>query len=1411
MEDVRRRAARVGGSGARGRSTRCRYAGTCFLLVTLGVAAIADAAPPAPTPALVRLGDHELRVGPPWVRGAGPLEAEVRGWVFDAPGGPGAADPPLRLAFLRDSFYFRDEDDLRGFLSDNVDALGKRGGEVVPSTMLVAGVPSEVWRFDDGEGDTVFDVVTYNGELVFLIVVRCPGRITGLPAAVRTLLSSLSLGGKPWSERRLSGAAGTGTGTGKGAAKVGAEGGPAPLASLHERVPKPAWPRVAATPEAPAPAPGRTASPSPMASPAPGPSAADVSARRTAARIAAMQRLGGAVPAQVPAYTDASVVNKAQWAGTVSMAMEGMRLVHGDMNEEEESRFERKWLPLLDHPDQAVLDWCNRANPLLGQLLATRTSLAQAAQEFDAAQLEATAAAGLGDAVGVSDAMEGAAIAAGLLRSLQARLDAVTAEIVALGEPPDAAAAKEGARRRHRKAFALLAPLPIEGEWEDGEGDRTVVKVLRTFDDGLLLVYVAPKTLLEEARRLGVSTAKPGLRFEEEGKGIAVVPGLLDLMEVWEPLGDGRFAALEWTLVPVVTVRDVDQAGQAELTSYTPPNDLDPRPKVVRSDLRLVDPSPKEVPLLDGTTWKQVEDLARSEGDAKASKYRQFKKERPGDYRDGLAGRFTQSRESVRARIMAGYRLTDLEEDVRVAKLMAADRAERAISSPGGPPVDTEALKRKLVAEAEARVRKERQDFLAEIERRVDAELSGEPLASPTRGPSTSGAPDASARESAERAAEEARQKEQVAFHEANVLYFQQNIESLERRIPDEKDPKALVALQRDLLYQRDALQRERDQMETIRTGEPVRTRTELDALNMQMMAQQGRADADRWEAYGRLLTQAPRVIALAPPEEQDALRDFFYRQLDPKAVARGDVEKMARLTKVIGEKVVGRLEEASGRADEKAVDASRDLAYVESVKAVADNSLTLLSLGGGTPVVMTYQAATGFLEGGVGEAVKRTVSGFNVATEIASAAIDGYQKGVLDNLESYAADPQRVKLDESRSGWAGAAWGAGEAAAMAVVMHLGQQAFGVGGSPGRRAGDGGAGGRRPTFGDAMAEVRFRQAQEDGRSLVRAFQDRAAALAAAGKSRAPRDQLAALRAEAEAAYRAVKTSFHAKMQLNALGRSGDTKTIHAYQSLDRSAMRRLQTRFQQRMAAQGWSEQTYRTFSNSASKGKAGMDIDLGAVEPARSIRQGDRWVPNPAHAEWRRSLTQRSPGGLVFSRSPQDLQKAGQHELEQAFREVYGRPSGEAFVNFTTSYHPEAYRDPAWLGKSWLKTAHVAEIDPRWAQQATDVTGYKVNSLPKEHPSLGRYEALQEQCRGIVKDFDTKLAPLLSKAKNPEAAAHMKQLREVMDRFARNEIGPVEADRTIRLLTGGEGMAGVQDRFRVMVQGLAGPMASKR
>jgi hypothetical protein len=244
-----------------------------------------------------------------------------------------------------------------------------------------------------------------------------------------------------------------------------------------------------------------------------------------------------------------------------------------------------------------------------------------------------------------------------------------------------------------------------------------------------------------------------------------------------------------------------------------------------------------------------------------------------------------------------------------------------------------------------------------------------------------------------------------------------------------------------------------------------------------------------------------------------------------------------------------------------------------------------------------------------------------------------------------------------------------------------------------------------------------------------------------------------------------------------------------------------------------WGDQPFRTFSNSASCGRAGMDIDYGVNSPARYLRdENGIFQSNPEYFNWLRGITQNGR-----RRSSYDLEQAGQRHLEDAFAEVVGqgRNTREAFVNFTTPGHSEAYADQAWIGAGNRPTACFDNIDPRWVQQAADVTMFKVNGLPAGHPALPHYLDLQEKCRTLVKDINTKLAginplaPGRVGAGSPLAAAnqgmqdHIMRVRNIMDDFANNRIGPIQAERALNEMTGGEGLPSVVREFGDLLVGM--------
>jgi hypothetical protein len=156
--------------------------------------------------------------------------------------------------------------------------------------------------------------------------------------------------------------------------------------------------------------------------------------------------------------------------------------------------------------------------------------------------------------------------------------------------------------------------------------------------------------------------------------------------------------------------------------------------------------------------------------------------------------------------------------------------------------------------------------------------------------------------------------------------------------------------------------------------------------------------------------------------------------------------------------------------------------------------------------------------------------------------------------------------------------------------------------------------------------------------------------------------------------------------------------------------------------------------------------------------------------------------------------------------------------VNFTTSMYAESYEDLAWLGKSEMPHADFDFINPTFAQQAADVTSFKVlhnpndpvpakpdpNRLKLTKDPIPDYLFFQEQCRTLVKDMNTKLiggsGPVLPSAPLAKASKgvqqHILSVRSVLDDFASGRIGPIDADRKLRELTGSQGLPYVLKQF---------------
>ena len=564
---------------------------------------------------------------------------------------------------------------------------------------------------------------------------------------------------------------------------------------------------------------------------------------------------------------------------------------------------------------------------------------------------------------------------------------------------------------------------------------------------------------------------------------------------------------------------------------------------------------------------------------------------------------------------------------------------------------------------------------------------------------------------------------------------------------------------------------------------------------------------AQELEYRQRALSSYVRLVNMLPPGQRQDERKQLEQVLD-RSIREGDNGILRRQMTDLHGKIAGHWQREGARAEAAAARADLGLTVAESIKSAADTSLMGLSMmGGGGVLYMAYMGGTGYIEGGPRQVVKHVVASIHPVSMGLMAAYDGYH--------AEAIDPTTGEVRPA--GAQGAAYSAGMVAAQVLLMRS------VAGPLARWAQkpQGQPPAKWPTVREQLAQAKFDSRMADGRAKVKLFQQRSERLADAMRRNANPREIARLRVDAEEAAKVIKCDYAAKMVLNLNARGGDAATMTRYLTLERQLMAQVEKNFQQRMTKDQWAPQQLRQFSNSASKGKAGMDVDLGLVEPPKHLMRPDggyvldtagKKVFNPEWWQWKRGLTQNGQ-----TRSIYEYQEAGQRNLDAAFRDVFagrGRKTDEAFVNFTSSANREAYKDLAMLGRERMPHADFERIDRQWLTQSGDVTAFKVNHAPGAMPEALRF---QEACRTLVKDMNTKLigaergpaggrdaihnsSPLARM--NPGVQRHVLELRAVMDDFANNRIGPIDAQRRIRELTGGEGITAVADTFQNILVG---------
>ena len=589
-----------------------------------------------------------------------------------------------------------------------------------------------------------------------------------------------------------------------------------------------------------------------------------------------------------------------------------------------------------------------------------------------------------------------------------------------------------------------------------------------------------------------------------------------------------------------------------------------------------------------------------------------------------------------------------------------------------------------------------------------------------------------------------------ITFHQANIRIIRANLEKDRQELAEETDPNRRAQLEWRILQGESNLMHEEDLLRSLQTGKIVHRRTPFDNYAHDRFVQSIRENQVEMERFQRATTALQRLAGMLPPGEAEEARNFIARQLTDKVLEKRDMQTVQRIAQALSKKVQGYYEKERAQAQLDEATASYALETAQSFKSVADKGMFAASIFGGRGVMLAYQAATGYVEGGPQEAILRTAAWISTPAYVASEAFRGYHR----------TDEEGRPL-----GWRGAAADAAKAYILSKIYDYGvskarQWASGL-------SLTGSIQGRKPQVSEGMTVAeriqleQFQRLRREGERKVQEFARLQAELERVGRAGASPEIIKELQNKVTRTAALINADPHAK---NYLKYKGDPHIQRAYNAHMRANYAVVEARFHEIMEQKGWNRQPLREFRNSASGDSVGMDHDIGLDEYAiTSLRRHGK----PATLyEWQ-----------------QDAQKA----WDEAYQYVTGQSAARSWETVTTSIHAEAYKDLNWLSQD--KSA----IQRVWAQQAADVTRYKNWHLLND-PSLNYFTRLQEVSRGTAKDIKTKVQPLLNSVK-PEgqesaialakARSKWEEIYKVLDAFGRNDIDPITASRRIRELTG--------------------------
>lgn len=632
-----------------------------------------------------------------------------------------------------------------------------------------------------------------------------------------------------------------------------------------------------------------------------------------------------------------------EYRAMAAEALELVRIVYGDLTEDESLRLQAKWAPVLDTPTHEGLAYFCQLNPLLNRFLRLRAAITMAAADFDQSWERAGFAAGLGLANETADKMRQCDTIRATLVALRDELAKVVAQIKKLGDPPNPYRARKRARDAFARAIGKPAMMPpssgLTGIWEGAYlVEDEAGKATRPF---LCAILLPPQGMaVQKDRIMVVSMFGPYIGYYQR----FAVRWLYNIEEspgVYKPgPSDSLFMG---DLVKSVRVEG------GNLTIVT--EFQDPKAKLTYRLRRISEPmgpGPEKCTMADAVALRKR---------AKA-----LDSAPPPNTGDEIA--------DMRA-VGDRHRLVmNLTSEAFVIENYHQTRHALPLALKGftaKPSEFLEALEKRV-----GEVIKDATALFEQAKQQAEA-------ASPT-----DATPLAPAQANATK----------IAETRSRIAEAQKRLEKWKAELAAAKDPREAEQLRLNVVATITDIQEQEALVKSLETGEIVQTRTLWQQLSHTRFVEQMQMEARAPTLFSRAEKQLDELIGLLEGNERDEMLAMKDKVLDRTTRVQMDTAKLQQLFRAAHNKVLGQQGAAEVYNDEW-------INSLEEVKFGAGLALVVVSpyaavsaspyAGAAGWIGAGYGIGTGYVEGGVVGAAESGLRMVSATVDVSLAALQGY------------------------------------------------------------------------------------------------------------------------------------------------------------------------------------------------------------------------------------------------------------------------------------------------------------------------------------------------------------------------------------------------------------------------------------